>query len=441
MKTVLSPGQENVPYRVFDWLAHLTLLRVIGTLLALGIVTRFAALAVFRIHPVIEFAEMEKIARSLAIHGTFADPYAIPTGPTAHHAPIYPLLLSFIFRMFGYGTMAAYAMAAMNILFASLQYALLPVLADVAKVHRGMGVIAGFIGASLPYRIMREIRWETTLSAMIIVVLAIVTTRWWQLRLARKTHSFLIGGAWGMGMLCCPVLLPVFAIVLLSFAFFARSNHYPRWTLSIAVTAIGMALAVLPWTIRNYRALGGVVFVRSNFGLEMDLANNSEAHLLFADNVSVGFPNNYYHRHHPWASREQAQRVQRIGEIAFNRECLRRAIGWAQMHPRDFARLTVERFLFFWLSFSKTQELKDVLLVPWTLLAGLGLWVALHRHRHLGLLILSLWIGYPLVYYLAQADTRYRYPIDWSFPLLSMYVIYATAISVRHRRSLKLGSC
>lgn len=139
-----------------------------------------------------------------------------------------------------------------------------------------------------------------------------------------------------MGMLCCPVLLPVFAIVLLSFAFFARRNHYPRWTLSVAVTAIGMALAVLPWTIRNYRALGGVVFVRSNFGLEMDLANNSEAHLLFADNVSVGFPNNYYHRHHPWASREQARRVERIGEIAFNRECLRRAVGWAQMHPRNF---------------------------------------------------------------------------------------------------------
>ena len=420
MNTALSSEQEKVASRVFAWLARLKLCRVIGTLLILGIATRFATLALLRIHPVIEFAELESIARSLAIHGTFADPYAIPTGPTAHHAPVYPLLLSFIFRVFGYGNTAAYAMAAMNIFFASLQFALLPVLADVAKVHRAVGVIAGFIGALLPYRIMREIRWETTLSALAIVVLVIVTTHWWRLRQSTRAHSFVIGASWGMGMLCCPVLLPVFAVMLL---LFANSSHRRRWTVSVVMAAIGMTLTVLPWTIRNYRALGGVSFVRSNFGLEMDLANNSEAHLLFADNVSVGFPDNYYHRHHPWASREQAERVERIGEIAFNRECLRRAVGWAQMHPRDFTRLTVERFLFFWFSFSKTQKLKDVVLVPWTLLAGLGLWVALRQHRPLGLLVLSLWIGYPLVYYLAQADTRYRYPVDWSFALLAVYFL------------------
>src|SRR5271157_6520169 len=50
-----------------------------------------------------QFNEMEKIARSLAEDNVFGNPYALPTGPTAHHAPIYPFLLSLIFRMFGYG--------------------------------------------------------------------------------------------------------------------------------------------------------------------------------------------------------------------------------------------------------------------------------------------------------------------------------------------------
>ena len=423
MKTTASLEQETIAARVFDWLARLNLSHVIGALLVLGIVMRFAALVLFRIHPVIEFAELENIARSLALHGTFADPYKISTGLTAHHAPLYPLLLSFIFRIFGYGTTAAYAMVAMNIFFGSLQFALLPVLADAARVHRAVGVIAGFIGALLPYRIMREIRWETTLSALIIVALFLVTTRWWQLQQPSRGHSFWIGVGWGVGMLCCPVLLPAFAVMLLFFAFFASSSHYPRWTVSLAVAAVGMVLAVLPWTIRNYRALGGVVFVRSNFGLELDLANNSEAHPLFADNIAIGFPNNYYHLHHPWASREEAERVHQIGEIAFNRECLHRAVGWIRTHPRDFARLTFQRMTFFWFTPLRIQPLKAALLVPWTLLAIWGLWTAIHKHRALGLLLLSFWVSYPLVYYIVQADARYRYPIDWSFAFLVVYVL------------------
>ena len=38
--------------------------------------------------------EAERIAKSIALKGEFSDPYAIPTGPTAHCGPFYPALLS-----------------------------------------------------------------------------------------------------------------------------------------------------------------------------------------------------------------------------------------------------------------------------------------------------------------------------------------------------------
>lgn len=38
--------------------------------------------------------EIVRIAASLNEKGAFADPYMIPTGPTAHHAPVFPLLLA-----------------------------------------------------------------------------------------------------------------------------------------------------------------------------------------------------------------------------------------------------------------------------------------------------------------------------------------------------------
>jgi hypothetical protein len=409
--------------RLCLWLETLDLKHIALFLFALAFVVHFAALLILKIHPTIEFAEMENIARSLAEKGAFANPYKIPTGPTAHHAPVYPVLLSLIFRVFGYGTGAAYTVALMNMFFAALQCALLPVLAEAAKIHRVAGVTAGLFGALVPYRIKREIRWETTLSALVIVVLILLTTRWWQTPRPSRSYTFFLGLAWGAGMLCCPILLPVFLLILLFFAVSAWTRKQPQWQLTVAIAALGMAVAVAPWTIRNYRALGGLVFVRSNFGIELSISNHPEAHVSFADNLSIGFPNNYYHQHHPWASEANAEKVRQWGEREYNRQCLRQAVNWIRADPRRFATLTLERAVFFWFMPIKGQPLKAFLLIPWTLLAAAGLWLALSRRLSLAYLLLCLWIGYPLVYYIVETDARYRYPIDWTFTLLAVYAL------------------
>jgi len=410
--------------RLCRWLNSLKLAHIFSFLLVLGFVVHMAAVVLLRMHPTINFAEMEKIARSLAQHGTFANPFSMPTGPTAHHAPVYPLLLSLIFRAFGYGTAAAYAMAAMNISFAALQCALLPVLTEVAKVRRVVGVAAGLFGALVPFRIKREIRWETTLSALAIVVLALLTTRWWQTTRPSRSYTFFLGLAWGAGMLCCPPLLLVFLLLLLFFGVSAWKRKQPQWLLTVAIAALGMAVAVSPWTIRNYRALGGLVFVRSNFGIELDLSYHPGAHASFADNLSIGFPNNYYHQQHPWANNEVAEKVRQIGELEFNRQRRRRAIDWIRANPRDLAKLTLERVFFFWFMQPQSQPLKALLLVPWSLLAAAGLWRALRRRLALGSILLCLWIAYPFIYYFMQADARYHYPIDWTLALLAFYLLF-----------------
>ena len=423
MHSVISPDPTSKATQISSWIEGIKRSHVILFLLALGIATRFAALFIFRIHPVIEFAELEQVAQSLATTGVFGNPYLVPTGPTAHHAPIYPFLLSLIFRTLGYDSQAAWAMAAMNIFFGALHYALVPILTDRAKIRRTVGVTAAFLGELLPYRIMREIRWETTLSALFIVMLAIVTVSWWQDRESSGTRTFVVGLIWGIAMLGCPIMLPVFFLALLFFAIYAKRANYSSWPATVAIAMVGMILAVLPWSIRNYRELGALVFVRSNLGLELYLANNSEVHALFADNISIGYPNNFYHLHHPWASLPQAERVQQMGEVAFNRECLRQALAWIRSHPRDFARLTFERFVFFWFAPPRTQVIKAILLMPVTILAAWGLWMVLYHRPPLGLFLLALWIGYPLIYYVVQADARWRYPIDWSFALLCVYAV------------------
>src|SRR5690349_19579598 len=71
--------------------------------LALRILLIFGVMRV----PSIDWDEMELISRSIAETGQFANPYKLPTGLTAHHAPVYPFLLAGIFKALGYGPAAA----------------------------------------------------------------------------------------------------------------------------------------------------------------------------------------------------------------------------------------------------------------------------------------------------------------------------------------------
>src|ERR1700749_5264719 len=51
--------------------------------------------------------EMGRIARALATGRGFADPFRGQTGPTAWVGPLFPLLLSAVFRLFGVFTPAS----------------------------------------------------------------------------------------------------------------------------------------------------------------------------------------------------------------------------------------------------------------------------------------------------------------------------------------------
>ncbi|MHC4590649.1 MAG: hypothetical protein ACYTAQ_15300, partial [Planctomycetota bacterium] len=52
---------------------------------------------------------VQAIAASLVRYGTFADPFAIPTGPTAYLPPLVPGLLALIWRVFGMTLVGGYA--------------------------------------------------------------------------------------------------------------------------------------------------------------------------------------------------------------------------------------------------------------------------------------------------------------------------------------------
>ena len=178
---------------------------------------------------------------------------------------------------------------------------------------------------------------------------------------------------------------------------------------AMVVVVAGAALACLPWFIRNYREFHAVFFVRDNFGLELSVSNNPCARPTMVENFLSGC----HDRTHPNANPDIAGQVIDKGEIRFNHDQLRQAIGWITSNPRAFAWLTAQRFMRFWFPYLGSLRYAIPMGIL-TILSIAGLALMYSDHRLAALLFASTLFVYPLIHYLIQFEARYRYPIFWA---------------------------
>jgi hypothetical protein len=189
-------------------------------------------------------------------------------------------------------------------------------------------------------------------------------------------------------------------------AFELRWRPAPRRWGPAALVLLGMALAIAPWTWRNQRALGGLFFVRSNFGLELRMGNHEGAGANL-DLSALGGT-----ERHPRTLEPEARKVQQLGELEYMRQAGREALAWIRSHPAEFARLTGLRVVQFWFG-----PLGDRTLIAGigalTLLSGFGAWRVLPGLGVSQRVVLILpFAAYPLVHYVVGFEARYRMPLD-----------------------------
>src|SRR5579864_6135969 len=383
-------------------------------ILTASAMVRWGQILASRPRPGRELSELEQVARSLALHGSFADPYLHPTGPTAHVAPGVPLIIGAVYAVFGIGWQGELVKRFLAALVCSIQYALLPRVAVVMGLPRLTGAIAGLLAALIPYKGFMETTdspGEQQYATLALVLLFLHTLEVWREPLpdgrgsvpSRAREQAVIRGClWGLATLISPMLGLVFAAVVL-YEVFALHRHARL----VAVLAAFAAIQA-PWVVRNWIQLHGLVLSRSNFGLEFRMSNAPESSALMEDNLSHGL----WDRFHPAHSEAEWQRVRESGEVAYNREEMRLAEQEIRRDPGHFLRLTAERVWRFWLE--PSRRLKSTLATTFVTLLGLaGLWM-LPRGPGVKLVWLIL-LSYPLVYYLVQVDRRYRYPVEWIF--------------------------
>ena len=383
--------------------------------------------------------ESINIARSLSRYGAFSDPFADtgPTGPTAHCLPLFPLIVALVIRSFGFGATAALALSWLASAAASLAYALLPVLGRSCSISRRIGISAGVAGALLPAFLWKDTlgriefwaqadgRWEAPFTFLALVCLASIVARQWQ----EAEFTSKQGAACGIAA-AVATLFSANTLLILGFWFLCAFLWFSGKRVDV-VRYFGAAflvvlIALAPWVIRNRLVLGSWILTRSNFGLELQVSNNS----ISTGSLETNLESPQWHALHPSTSKEEQLKVLRMGEVAYNKAKKEQAIHWIRSNPKQFMKLTWERIVSFWFPRMGSRRY-TILMAMITILAMVGIIRLWKIKPEIALLLGSACVAYSLVYIVIEASLRYRYPIEGFLLLLSSYALYSWLPSLR----------
>jgi hypothetical protein len=391
------------------------------TLCLLSLVINFAVQ--WRGSHVVQFSsEASNVAQALLRGRGFADPYLTgPSGPTAQMAPLYPMLYAGLCRLFGTGASGWAAIVAVTAFAWAFQWFFVYKFA-ATRGYRQAGLVAAILGSILPLP-GRLFKWEAVFTGLVLA-----SSAWMMSRILKgdtRTSTLVVFGALlGAGALISPVLIqvwPFWGLLIL-------------WRQSIRPLAIALLVA-LPlvgiWTARNYAVFRHFILVRDDAGMALVSSNDDCAGPLLSDNLASGC----FAQQHPSGSVAMLEKLKTAGEYEFSAAEMRRTEEWVLLHPSRFAILTLQRAAYFWFPLDKADRLSflnGILMSAVTILSLLGLaWI---RSDGFMILVAAL-LPYSLIYYIAQVEQRYRYPVFWISVLLASVGIELLIRNLRARRS------
>jgi hypothetical protein len=141
----------------------------------------------------------------------------------------------------------------------------------------------------------------------------------------------------GFLILTSPTVAPIYATWLVWEMWRQKIAFFKKSLLPVVIVA--------PWTIRNYLVFHAFPIVRDNFGLELSVSNNDCARFGFQENLQTGC----FEKFHPYANVNEARKVVELREVNYNELLLREALGWISSHPARFIKLSLMRFIAFWM--------------------------------------------------------------------------------------------
>ncbi len=345
--------------------------------------------------------------------------------PEVPTRPFYIVLLTWLHALGGqdYGVV----IALQTILLAAFPAALYLVGREIGGKPLGIGLAVLAILRDISQNQAATFSYNYTYSKLyfseIPAALLMTLSLWLAIRWLRQNASpgwlpLLIGGLAGLASLIRLQSAILLAAVVIT-AFFALPQRRKAWIQGTLLMALGLALALTPWLVRNARAAGGLVF-----------DNPISQTMVFARRWSGSAGNEMIPRLTGENDAQYSSRMTRLALDSFRREPGRILLGAANhffnnqyallltfplrdklTHPAELIRPAHA----FWQSEARFAASNLPIVAFYGLLAAVGLGAAWRRARWIGLLPLllaSLYNAWTALF-LSSGD-RFMLPIDWA---------------------------
>ncbi|ODP36125.1 hypothetical protein [Sphingomonas turrisvirgatae] len=287
----------------------------------------------------LEASEATRVALSIAQNGLAGDAYHAGQGATAHLMPLNPAIAGGVLRLFDpAGSAAHLILLAWSLAQVLCGYLLVrAVFARLGADPRALrwGSVLLLLGAPfMPQETVDFRYWEGASALCLVAANLLVMIEVAERRGLKRGEWIAIAALFA---LTCFVSPPAGVAIGACWAIVALRRLSLRQSALLAGGTLGaLVLAFAPWALRNAAMLGEPVLTRSNFGLELAIANHSAA-LTDRDPASV------FHERlsqvHPAASAAARTQVQAHGEVAYSRQLASTAKAWIAANPGGFARL------------------------------------------------------------------------------------------------------
>lgn len=326
--------------------------------------------------------EPSHIAAHLIRGEGFGSPFTDLAIPTAQQPPLYPLFIAGIFELFGaFSRTSLYVILAINCVAGGMTAFFINRVGSkymsplVASLAAWTWSILGSIAVT-----------DITITGYAFAALTVVV--WLNVVPGlppKMTNTVLLGIAFAFMLLLNPMLV----LVLPASALWLSKRQ-------ILVIMVSALFLLTPWYVRNYYAMGHFYpALRDNFGMELYLGNHP----------GMSGTCDYWTGQSPYTGE-----LPKVGEARFFEQRGREATAYIMTAPRDFILRSIRRFGQFWFS-------------PWpvvyVILFVLTIWGLKFPPRSFSVFSITLFVFYPLVFYVTQTawPTAYRHPIE---PLMAL---------------------